>query len=66
MGVIVANKTDTTEPASTWPKRADGSNMTIGEMTREQAREQTRLACLRLKRDFERPEMQKRMAEILS
>lgn len=66
MGEIVANKTDTTEPASTWPKRADGSNMTIGEMTREQAREQFRLAGWRLKRSMEGPEMQKRMAEILS
>lgn len=34
---------------STWPKHPDGSNKTIGEMTREEAQEQIRLSALRLK-----------------
>lgn len=37
---------------STWPKRPDGTNMTMGEMTKEQRREQTRAAVGRLKAEF--------------
>jgi hypothetical protein len=31
-----------------WPKHPDGSNRTIGEMTRDEARAQTGAACRRL------------------
>jgi hypothetical protein len=37
---------------STWPKRADGTNMTMGEMTPEQQREQVRASVGRLKAEF--------------
>jgi hypothetical protein len=39
---------------STWPKRPDGSNMTMGEMTPEQRREQMRLAAQRVKAKMEK------------
>lgn len=38
-----------------WPKRPDGSNMTMGEMTPEQRRAQWKAAVLRVKAKCERP-----------
>lgn len=43
---------------SNWPKRADGSNMTIGEMTTEQKRAVIHASCQRLKEHFEKPAVQ--------
>jgi hypothetical protein len=41
-----------------WPKRPDGSNKTMGEMTPAERRAQFTAACQRLKAEFERPEVQ--------
>lgn len=49
-----------------WPKHPDGRPMKIGEMTFKQARDQTRIACDRLKADFENPAHQAAMARYLS
>lgn len=51
---------------STWPKHADGSNLTMGEMSIEQRREQTRLACARLKAELEQPAVQAAIGKILA
>ena len=50
---------------STWPKRPDGSNMTIGEMTPEQRREQFRRSVLRIKAEFEHPATQAKIQAVL-
>lgn len=47
---------------SGWPKRADGSNMTMGEMTPEQRRHQMKLAAERAKKRFENPAMADKIA----
>ena len=48
---------------STWPKRPDGTNKTMGEMTPEERREQMEAAVLRLKAELEHPKMQEAMRE---
>lgn len=48
---------------SNWPKREDGTNKTMGEMTKEERREQTTASLLRLKAEFEEPKMQKALAD---
>ena len=48
-----------------WPKHPDGRPMKMGEMTREQAREQTKLACKRLEAEFANPLVQEKIAAIL-
>lgn len=55
-----------TQQGAVWPKRLDGSNKTIGEMTREEAREQTRIACARLRKEFEHPVHQAAMEKYLN
>lgn len=46
-----------------WPKRPDGTNKTMGEMTPEERREQFEAAAQRLKAELESPEMQRVIAE---
>ncbi len=48
-----------------WPKHPDGRPMKMGEMTREQAIEQTRIACKRLQAEFEQPAVKEKLAAIL-
>ena len=52
-------------PTSAWPKRPDGTNMTMGEMTPEQRREQWRLAAKRVKGEFEQPAVKEKLNAIL-
>jgi hypothetical protein len=49
-----------------WPKHPDGSNKTIGEMTRDEARAQTGAACRRLAAEFNRPGVKAGIAAILN
>lgn len=51
---------------TTWPKHSDGRNMKLGEMTPEQRREQTRLACKRLEQEFANPLVQEKIAAVLN
>lgn len=51
--------------AKEWPKHPDGRPKKIGEMTFEEARDQTRIACDRLKTEFENPAHQAAMARYL-
>lgn len=46
-----------TVPSSPWPKRRDGSNKTLGEMTPEERRTQFVEACEKLRPEIESPEM---------
>lgn len=48
------------------PKHPDGRPKKIGEMTFEEAREQTRIACDRLRVEFEHPAHQAAMARYLN
>jgi hypothetical protein len=50
---------------SDWPKRPDGSNMTVGEMTPEDARRVTREAAERLKAQFADPARKARIQAVL-
>lgn len=50
---------------SDWPKRPDGSNMSIGEMTPEDARRVMREAAERFKAKFEDPAHQARIQAVL-
>jgi hypothetical protein len=49
-----------------WPKRPDGSNKTMGEMTSEERRVQFAAACQRVKAEFEHPKMQEMFQRVLS
>lgn len=49
-----------------WPKRADGSNKTMGEMTREEQMVQWRRAAARFKARIERPEAQAAFARVFA
>lgn len=52
-------------PPVAWPKRPDGSNMTIGEMTPQQKREQFGAAALRVEAEFRTPSMRAAIARAL-
>jgi len=49
-----------------WPKRPDGSNMTMGEMTAEQRLVQWRAAATRFKAEIEQPHVQAQIARIMN
>lgn len=51
---------------SDWPKRPDGSNKTVGEMTREERSAVFKAATARLKAEFEHPKVQDAIARILN
>lgn len=48
-----------------WPKRPDGSNKTMGEMTQEERRAQTTAACRKLEREFAQPAFQDAIRRVL-
>lgn len=48
-----------------WPKRADGSNKSVGEMTKDEARQVFRDAGKRLEAEFNRPAVKAQLARIL-
>lgn len=49
----------------TWPKRPDGSNKTMGEMTPAERSEQTRIACERLQMELNQPSIQEGLARVI-
>jgi hypothetical protein len=49
-----------------WPKRPDGSNKTVGEMTPAEKREQFAKAAKRVQAEFEDPAMQKAVGDYLA
>lgn len=49
-----------------WPTHADGTNKKMGEMTREEQREQFRAAGRRLQDEFENPLVQQKLSALLS
>jgi hypothetical protein len=50
----------------TWPKRPDGSNMSVGEMTPEQRRAVFGEAVRQTKRYFERPDVRAGIAAAMT
>jgi hypothetical protein len=48
-----------------WLKHPDGSLKKMGEMSRDEQREQMRAACGRLQREFDDPAIQEKIAHIL-
>lgn len=48
-----------------WPTHPDGTNKRVGDMTPEERKRVFAEAAARVKADFERPEVQRRMAELL-
>lgn len=54
------------EEVSTWPKHPDGTNKRVGDMTPEEKRAVFQAATLRLKAEFEQPDMQAKMAAVLN
>ena len=48
-----------------WPKHPDGRPMTMGQMTPEQRRTQTKIALKRLETELARPEVQAAIQRIL-
>ena len=51
---------------STWPKHPDGRNKTMGEMTKEERREQWFAAVARSKQYFERPDVSAGIAAVMA
>lgn len=51
---------------SNWPKREDGSNKTVGEMTSEEKREVFKASAARLKAEFENPLIQEKLKHALN
>lgn len=51
---------------SAWPKHPDGRPKKMGEMTREEAWEQTKIACKRLEAEFAQPAVKAKLAAILN
>lgn len=49
-----------------WPTRADGSPMTLGEMTPAQRHEQAAAACRRVQRQFDNPAVRAQIAAALA
>jgi hypothetical protein len=47
-----------------WPKHPDGTPKKIGEMTPEERKQQTEIACKRLKRELESPEFVKAVRDL--
>ncbi len=48
-----------------WPKHPDGTPKKMGEMTREEQREQFEAAGARLQREFQQPAVKAALAKIL-
>lgn len=51
--------------APDWPKRSDGSPMTLGEMSREEQDRHVKFAIHRLDIHFKRPEVQQHLRKVL-
>ncbi len=49
-----------------WPKRDDGSNKTVGEMTPDERREVFKRSAERNRRLFERPDFQKAIEKVIN
>lgn len=47
-----------------WPTHPDGRLKKMGEMTKAEQREQIRLACLKVKRELESPQMRDALQRI--
>ena len=53
-------------PRTEWPKRPDGSNKSMGEMTREEQKAVLRPILADLKRELESPEFRATLARVRS
>lgn len=51
---------------SDWPKRPDGRNKKVGEMTPDERREVFAASAKRLAAEFQRPEVQAGIAAVLA